>query len=107
MTNEEIVMNERLLAQKNGLIGLTGKMIEVDGMEIPEPEELHTFKAWKDLGYMVKKGEHAVVTTKLWKMKKKIETYKADSGKEVDVNCHRYYLCKSFLFSPKQVEAIK
>lgn len=99
MTNEQIVMIERINAMKNGKIGTTGRMLTTEkGEQIPEPEELHTFQAWKELGYSVKKGEHATVTTKLWKKRTKKDD---EDEKEYDGN---FYLCKAFLFSPKQVE---
>lgn len=53
MTNEEIIQNEK----------------KVLGMGEFEP--LHTFQKWKEMGFKVKKGEHATVCTKLWKPKQK------------------------------------
>lgn len=47
MTNEEIIQNEK----------------KVLGMGEFEP--LHTFQKWKEMGFKVKKGEHAVTCTKL------------------------------------------
>ena len=34
---------------------------------------IHTFAVWKSMGYVVKKGEHAKLVTKLWKMTNKKE----------------------------------
>jgi hypothetical protein len=62
MTNEEIIQNEK----------------KVLGMGEFEP--LHTFQKWKELGFKVKKGEHAVTCTKLWKPKAK--KYTDTNGEE-------------------------
>lgn len=105
MTNEQIVMQERINAMEKGIIGTTGRMLETaDGQFIPEPEALYTFQAWKELGFKIIKGQHAVVTTKLWKKKKQKDS---DSSNEETIDMNRdYYLCKAFLFSQKQVERI-
>lgn len=105
MTNEQIVMSERINAMEKGIIGTTGRMLETaDGQFIPEPEALYTFQAWKELGFKIIKGQHAVVTTKLWKKKKQKDS-DDNSGETIDMN-RDYYLCKAFLFSQKQVERI-
>lgn len=70
-------------------------------------EEVHTFAKWKSLGFKVKAGEHAILTTSLWKMSnKKQDVDNEESGEEVIQNS-RMYLCKSFLFGKHQVEEIK
>ena len=72
MTNEQIIMNTSIELMKAGAIKGTGKYVELimsDGssttIEIPEP--IHTFGAWKEIGYKVKKGEHAVAKIRIWK----------------------------------------
>lgn len=73
MTNEQIVMSERINAMEKGIIGTTGRMLKL-------------------------------VTTKLWKKKKQKDS---DNSNEETIDMNRdYYLCKAFLFSPKQVERI-
>lgn len=101
MTNTEIIINE---AVENGLY--TMEQIEnilASGHMIP----LHTFQAWKSAGYIVKKGEHARITTRLWRF-----TNKSRKNNEVDENTdgtnnEHYYLAKAFLFTSDQVERIK
>lgn len=101
MTNTEIIINE---AVENGLY--TMEQIEnilASGHMIP----LHTFQAWKSAGYIVKKGEHARITTRLWRF-----TNKSKKNNEVDENTdgtnnEHYYLAKAFLFTSDQVERIK
>ena len=100
MTNTEIIINEALA---NGLY--TEEQIEnilASGHMIP----LHTFKVWKDNGYIVKKGEHARITTRLWKFTSKAKkSEEADENTEGTENNH-YYLAKAFLFTADQVEKI-
>ena len=98
MTNTEIIINEALT---NGLY--TKEQIEeilASGHMIP----LHTLQAWKNAGYIVKKGEHARITTRLWKFTnkpKKSETAKENTD---DAENSHYYLAKAFLFTADQVE---
>ncbi len=92
MTNTDIIISE---AVANGLY--TMEQIEnilASGHMIP----LHTFQAWKSYGYSVKKGEHARITTRLWRF-----TNKAKKNEDVDENTdgtdnNHYYLAKAFLF---------
>lgn len=85
MTNQEIIEKEKMML----------------GMSVIEP--LHTFAKWKSLGFKVKKGEHAVCQTKLWKRKgKKVET---DENEEIEIN--NFYMTKAYLFTLKQVERIE
>ena len=67
-----------------------------------ELEPLHTFQKWKDMGFKVKKGEHAVTCTKLWKPKSK--KYTDTNGEEKVEN--NFFLTKAYLFKLNQVERI-
>ncbi len=100
MTNTQIIINE---AVANGLYTLEEvEKILASGHMIP----LHTFQTWKSEGYIVRKGEHARITTRLWKFtnkaKKNEETGENTDGAEND----HYYLAKAFLFTADQVEKI-
>ncbi|MBO5469049.1 MAG: hypothetical protein J6A03_04795 [Lachnospiraceae bacterium] len=70
---------------------------------------LHTFSFWKKkYGLVPKKGEHAILTTRLWKQKKhKKKQDRKDASennaKEVDENSG-YFLAKAFLFSFDQMQ---
>ena len=68
-------------------------------------EDLHTFAMWKKLGYIVKKGEHALVETRLWKLKTKKTKVEEDEEIAESEN-HRFFLAKAFLFGESQVEKI-
>lgn len=102
MTNEQIITEiaMQLYGEENVL-----EMIS-EGIEPP----LHTLQGWASRGYKIKKGEHAVAETKLWKKKKK---KKSDSGEEVQEPDEQdgqmptnrdFYMCRSFLFGKDQVE---
>lgn len=66
-------------------------------------ENLFTFQEWKERGYSVKKGEHAIIKTRLWKPKKHSEN-KQEEGDEIR---RRFFLANAALFSFEQVEPIK
>lgn len=73
---------------------------------IPVDTLLLTFNEWKRNGFMVKKGEHARLTVRIWKPK----TYKAETkdGEEIEqTDSSRFYLAKAFLFDRSQVEAME
>ena len=62
MTNEEIIFRQGQELAKAGKIGFTGQTLVIkteDGgeVEVLEAEPIHTFAAWKELGFSVKKGE--------------------------------------------------
>lgn len=87
----------------------TGRKVFIE-MEYPtkkalgmgEFEPLHTFQKWKEMGFKVKKGEHATVCTKLWKPKAKKFT---DTNGEEKVE-NNFFLAKAYLFKLNQVERI-
>lgn len=60
------------------------------------------YKTWKEMGFKVKKGEHATVCTKLWKPKAK--KYTDTNGEEKVEN--NFFLAKAYLFKLNQVERI-
>jgi len=72
MTNEQIIFSAQLSLLDAGKIQSTGRFMTVvdeKGEEIqkPEPEPIHTFKKWQDLGFSVKKGEKACISLMIWK----------------------------------------
>lgn len=62
--------------------------------------ELHTYKIWQSLGYQVKKGEKAIVSTKLWK---NVDVTDKKTGKKEQ----KMILCNASLFSYEQVKKIE
>ena len=69
--------------------------------------EYHTFEAWKARGYIVRRGEHAVLTVKLWKHSKKTSKSDQASGADTEEITEGFYLAKAFLFSSAQVDTLK
>ena len=105
MTNEQIVFNVRIQLQKENLIGSTGRKIVLENdngekEEIMEPEEIHTYQAWKKKGYQVQKGQKAIAKFKIWKH----VTKKAESENEPDDE--KMFMVNSAFFSSAQVAAI-
>lgn len=103
MTNCEIIEKEELA------------LIATGGLK--EGEHLHTFQGWKQLGFIVKRGSHAMVTTKLWKKCKEVKT--TNKHENLGIGCDEvetkennektykdFILVKSFLFSSSQVEKL-
>ena len=86
MTNSEIIAMEQTIHNIN--------------------EDLHTFAMWKKLGYVVKKGEHALVETRLWKLKTKKTKIMEEDEEITESDDKRFFLAKAFLFGESQVEKI-
>ena len=65
---------------------------------------LHTFAFWKNrYGMVPKKGEHAILTTRLWKQRKQKNKNQEEENPNEDA-CSDYFLAKAFLFSYNQLE---
>lgn len=90
MTNAEIIYSEAVI---NGLWTEEEMVALVNEYGVLP---LHTFQMWKHMGYKVKKGEHARITTQLWKY----QTKENEKGEKEE----RCFLCKSHLFTNEQVE---
>lgn len=89
MTNLDIIANARKALIANGTL---------------QPEDvIHTFNGWKEQGFKVKKGEHAIAQFSIWKHKgKKVEK---EDGTEIDKSfC---FLKNSYWFTQNQVEPMK
>lgn len=107
MTNVDIIMAERLELMKQGKIGTTGRvftMTDSAGAEIrvPEPEEIHTFAAWKSAGFAVRKGEKAIAKFPVWKYTSKV--VENDDGEEEEHG--RMYMKTAAFFARSQVDPI-
>ena len=99
MTNEMIIFGESQKLAKDGIIAYTGKeivMVDSDGKEfvVKETEPIHTYNAWKELGFQVKKGEKAIASFTIWKYKKNEE--EDEAGK--------MFMKKASFFKTSQVE---
>lgn len=72
MTNAAIILDESIRLMNDGILKGTGRFIDVvneDGSteKLEIPEEIHTFNAWKQRGFIVRKGEHAIASFPIWK----------------------------------------
>lgn len=105
ITNAEIIFRASQELLKQGILKPTGRMFVQelpDGniIEVPEAEPIHTYNGWKDLGYQVKKGEHAKAQFVIWKYKGKKDE---ETGEEAGGRCFQK---KASWFTFDQVEKI-
>lgn len=119
MTNAQIIFNKSIELMENGLLNGTGKFITViqlneNGEEekkvIEEPEAIHTYAAWKQLGYQVKRGNKAVAQINIWKHVSKKEemevTYTDGTTGTEEIDNPKMFMKLSSFFSASQVEKI-
>ena len=105
ITNAMIVFQAQQALLEAGKIKPTGRLLTMkteDGstIEVPEAEDIHTFARWKELGFMVRKGEHAVANFSIWKY-----TTKAKGKTEEEAQEEGFcFMKKAFWFSASQVE---
>ena len=106
MTNEEIIFQERMILFRTGKIGATGRtaivIVNDEEREVQEPEEIHTYQAWKSRGFKVRRGEKAVAQFPIWKPATR--KYETEDGEEESRGY--MFLKKSAFFSQSQVEKI-
>lgn len=105
MTNEQIIANAQMELLEQGKIKGTGRMLKaIDGegneILIPEPEEIHTYAAWKSLGFQVQKGQKAVASFAIWKHTVRKAKTEDDEDKE------SMFLKVSSFFTRSQVAPI-
>ena len=108
MTKAEIILNNSVFLMEQGVLKETDQRIQFkdeDGKvrEVALPEPIHTYAAWKKLGFQVKRGEHAVAKFPVWKFvagKKKEE--ELEEGQELKSG--RCYMRVAFFFTADQVE---
>lgn len=106
MTNAQIILSERIELAEAGIIGYTDEEMTYtnengEEITIKIPEEIHTYAAWKKLGYQVQKGEKALAKIQIWK----------HVDKKVDEDGNTEELAKIFLktahfFSAAQVAPV-
>lgn len=105
MTNNMIILLKSIDLMEEGILKGTGvkAMIETNEgeKEIELPEEIHTFSMWKQMGYRVKRGSHAVAQFPIWKYTKK--KMSEDEAQEKGF-C---FLKKASWFTREQVELIE
>lgn len=109
MTNAQIIMNASIELMKAGKLNGTGEFAtfeDENGNEIKVelPEQIHTFAAWKELGYSVKRGEHSDIRITIWKAGKKKDEQEDDGS--IKVGKQRMFLKEACFFRACQVEKI-
>ena len=104
MTNAQIIFNESLDLMNQGKIGTTGRMLKMETADgevitVMEPEPIHTYAIWKQLGYQVNKGEKAIASFTIWKHTSRINT-------ETEEEESRIFMKKASFFKRSQVTEI-
>ena len=104
-------MNESINLLEAGIIKGTGRLVTLKYIdqegneyekEVEEPEVIHTYTVWQQLGYQVKKGQKAKASFLIWKHvagKKNEET-----GEEAE---SKMFMKKASFFTFEQVEKIE
>ena len=108
MTNRQIIDNRAQYLMSIGKIKPTGRTftaVDSEGNEITmqEPEQIHTFMAWKELGYMVRKGEKAVDSFSIWKYTSRKKPGQTEEEAQEEGHCFLKY---SHFFAAHQVQPI-
>lgn len=112
-TNNELIFRARVDLFNRGIIGTTGRTFEVmtpDGPQvIQEPEQIHTFAAWKSCGYHVKRGARAVAKIEIWNYAapKKNRDSSEQPAEDQPAGGGYCYLKTAAFFSASQVERIE
>lgn len=106
MTNEQIIFNNSIELMDAGIIRSTGRTIIVEDengqkTEMQEPEPIHTYQAWKQLGYQVQRGQKAKASFLIWKHTVKKAKQEQDEDEE------KMFMTKAFFFTFDQVEPIE
>lgn len=112
MTNEKIIFIESQKLAEAGKINYTGRTFKAVNMageevEYKETEAIHTFQAWKEQGFSVKKGSKAVAQFPIWKYTSKKEMLPMKDGTEEEVETSNMFMKVAAFFSASQVEEIK
>lgn len=118
MTNNQIIFNERMNLLEAGILHSTGRKMrccytddngEVSEMVVDEPEDLHTFKEWKDRGYMVQKGQKAIARFTIWNytsMASKAARGAAEAEGKDPADDPHFYMKEACFFAAHQVKRI-
>lgn len=117
MTNSQIIALEQVRLQTEGVLKYTGREVKVFNPAsqefelIKEIQPIHTYQAWKSLGYQVKKGEKAVAKFPVWtfavSMTKKEAELVDETDKDHIENTGKMYMKTAAFFTDEQVEPIK
>lgn len=111
MTNAQIILENSVFLMEQGLLKPTDQIITIkneDGTtrQVQMPEQIHTYNAWKKLGYQVQKGEHAVAKFPIWKFKPtgKKQEEEVEDDKPQNGRC---FMKLAFFFTIDQVKEVE
>ena len=122
MTNRMIVFMERCKLMEDGIIGGTGRFVEIETDEgtktLEEPEEIYTVLEWNKKGFQVIKGETHIAECVIWKKDKggRNAENPEESEEEAENTRQRnsrngrrrknngFYLGKAYFFKASQVK---
>lgn len=108
MTNAQIIFNASVKLMEDGVIKGTGRVFEFtddagNTTRLEEPEELHTYAAWQEIGRQVKKGEKAKAAITIWKQGKSYTTTNKETGAEEEKE-GRMFMKNAYFFTFDQTE---
>lgn len=108
MTNAQIILIESVKLMEEGIIKGSGiKGITPEGKEIELPEQIHTYQAWKSLGYQVRKGEKSIAKFAIWKHVSAKEAEEDESGELHAGHGEKMFMKVSSFFTKSQVDPIE
>lgn len=108
MTNAQIIFNASVQLMNDGVIKGTGRIFQFEDEsgnihELEEPEALHTYAAWQEIGRQVKKGEKAKAAITIWKQGKSYTTTNKETGAEEEKE-GRMFMKNAYFFTFDQTE---
>lgn len=111
MTNAQIIFNASVQLMNDGVIKGTGRIFEFTDdagnvQTLEEPEALHTFAVWKEMGRVVKKGEKARAAIQIWKQGKSYTATNKETGEQEEKE-GRMFMKTAYFFTLEQTEEYK
>ena len=105
----EVIMTNLAIIEMNKMMLFADGVLKAN--EEGEIQEIHTYQAWKKLGFQVKKGEKAIAKFAVWTFnakKKKDEEEPAETDDSTETKKRgRMYMKMSAFFTDEQVERIQ
>ena len=111
MTTAEIITAHAIELKKAGIINGCGMFATINDengntVDFELPEAIHTFAVWKQLGFMVKRGEHAVAKFLIWKPVSRRAADDEDAGEDTEAGT-KMIKVKAYFFAAHQVQPMK
>jgi len=111
MTNAQIIFNASVQLMNDGVIKGTGRVFEFTDdagnvQTLEEPEALHTYATWQELGRQVKRGEKCRAKIQIWKYCAGKKTDESKTEIEADADGGKCIMKTAFFFTFDQTEAM-